>query len=263
MQITEKFIKGKNVDESLCEDALYIGESFVAVVDGVTSKSDMSFGGKKGGRAAAEKVCEAIAHFPADISVEEAVEVMTQSVASLYPDNNFGAAAACVIIFSKAKNEIWCVGDCQCFINDDFFSHEKEIDAIVSDMRALVIEIGRRKGMSEEEIAANDIGRSFIMPVIKEQHLFANTQGRFSYGVINGSTVLKKDITVHKVSGGDEIVLASDGYPKLFKTLAQSEEYLREQIKSNPLCDGDYRSTKGISPNNLSFDDRTYVRFKV
>ena len=264
MRILEQFIKGKKQDQTLCEDMLFVNDNFIAVADGVTAKTDTEFQGKTGGRAAAEKVCEAVSEFPEDINVFDAVKVMTEKVASLYTaDKPLGTALVGVIIFSKFRNEIWSVGDCQCFINDDFFSHEKEIDRIVSDMRALVLEMGRRNGMTEEELFENDIGREFILPVIKKQQIFANSDGRFSYGVINGMPVYEKDIVVHKVKQGDEIILASDGYPELLKTLAESEERLKEEIKNNPLCDGDYHSTKGIKKDWASFDDRTYIRFKV
>lgn len=264
MEIIEQFIKGKKQDQNLCEDFLFVGDSFIAVIDGVTSKSDADFDGKKGGRAAAEIICKAISEFPEDINAFDAVEVLTKKTASLYAENeNYGAAAACVIVFSRFKNEIWCVGDCQCSVNGKVFLHEKEIDGIVSDMRALVIEIGRRKGMTDRELYQNDIGREFILPVIKEQHIFANTDGRFSYGVINGTPVLEKDIIIHKVKNGDEIILASDGYPKLFGTLEESEAYLKHEIEINPFCDGDYRSTKGLNKDCDSFDDRTYIRFRV
>ncbi len=264
MEIAESFIKGKREDQTLCEDMLFINDDFILVADGVTAKSDTKFHGKTGGRAAAEKVCEAVAGFPKDINVYDAVKLMTERVASLYTaEKPLGAASVGVIIFSKFKNEIWSIGDCQCFINDDFFSHEKEIDGIVSDMRALVLEMGRRDGKTDEELAEKDIGREFILPVIKKQEIFANAGGKFSYGVINGATVHQKDIVVHKVKKGDEIILASDGYPKLLRTLAESEERLKEEIKNNPLCDGDYRSTKGIKKEWSSFDDRTYIRFKV
>ena len=150
MRILEQFIKGKKQDQTLCEDMLFVNDNFIAVADGVTAKTDTEFQGKTGGRAAAEKVCEAVSEFPEDINVFDAVKVMTEKVASLYTaDKPLGTALVGVIIFSKFRNEIWSVGDCQCFINDDFFSHEKEIDRIVSDMRALVLEMGRRNGMTE------------------------------------------------------------------------------------------------------------------
>lgn len=264
MRILEQFIKGKKQEQNLCEDMLFINDNFIAVADGVTAKTDTEFQGKTGGRAAAEKICEAVADFPQDINVSDAVKTMTEKVASLYTaDKPLGTASAGVIIFSKLKNEIWSIGDCQCYINDEFFSHEKEIDRIVSGMRALVLEIKRREGMTEEELAQNDVGREFILPVIKKQQMLANSEGEFSYGVINGQPVYEKDIVVHKVKQGDEIILASDGYPELLKTLRESEERLKEEIKNNPLCYRGYRSTKGIKKDCSSFDDRTYIRFKV
>lgn len=264
MRIIEEFIKGKHSDEKLCEDMLFYNDFFIAVIDGVTAKDKTLFNGKTGGRAAAETICKAISAFESHIDVFSAVEKMTEGVNSLYDEKSpEGSAAAGVIIYSKRRKEIWSIGDCQCIINGEFFSHEKEIDRIVSDMRALVLEISRREGFTDAELSENDTGREFILPVIKKQRIFANSDGRFSYGVINGSKVHRKDITVCKLKSGDEVVLASDGYPKLFTSLNESEEYLKEEIKNNPLCDGVYRSTKGIKKDCSSFDDRTYIRFRV
>ena len=264
MKIFEQFIKGKKNNQDLCEDMLFVSEKFIAVVDGVTAKTDTLFNTKTGGRAAAEKICEAISTFSEDIEVEKAVGILSESVNSLYSNGaSVGSAAASVIIYSNFYKEIWSVGDCQCYINDNFFSHEKEIDSIVSDMRALVLEISRREGASDEDLLLNDKGREFILPIIKKQQIFANSDDKFSYGVINGSKVLKKDIIVHKVSTGDEIVLASDGYPKLMRTLEESEKYLENELLNNPLCDKEFRSTKGVQKDSLSFDDRTYIRFRV
>ena len=264
MEIFEQFIKGKNKNQSLCEDMLFVSDDFIAVIDGVTAKTDILFDGKTGGKAAAEKICEAISSFSKDVNIKEAVESLSRSVKSLYnKDTPSGSAAASVIIYSNFHKEIWSVGDCQCYVNDVFYSHEKEIDSIVSDMRALVLEMSRREGASDEDLSQKDVGREFILPVIKKQQMFANAGGKFSYGVINGSEVLSRDTVIHKVNAGDEIVLASDGYPKLMRTLEESEFLLREEIKNNPMCDKNFRSTKGVQKDLLSFDDRTYIRFRV
>ena len=60
---------------------------------------------------------------------------------------------------------------------------------------------------------------------------------------------------------GLEIVLASDGYPELFATLAQSEAHLQTVNAKDPLCFRENKGTKGIAPQNDSFDDRAYIRF--
>ncbi len=264
MKILEQFIKGKALDESLCEDKYFYNENFIVVADGVTAKDKILFNGETGGRVAARLVCEAVADFDYDIEALTATRVLTEKIKKLCEENkDGGSAAVSVIIYSKHRNEIWSIGDCQCIINGEVFTHSKEIDRIVSDMRALVLEIARFEGATDEELSQKDVGREFILPVIKKQKLFANGEGRFAYAVVNGAPVHENNIVIHKVKSGDEIVLASDGYPELCGTLAQSEEKLQRELKINPLCDGDYRSTKGIQKNCVSFDDRTYIRFRV
>lgn len=264
MEIIEEFICGKKADCSKNEDVLFVTSDFIAVVDGVSAKNGRLFKGLTGGRIAAEKVCEKVATFDKNITAKEAVEKITDAISELYEENEpKGAAAAGAIIFSKERNEIWSVGDCQCLINGKLFSHEKEIDRINSDVRALVLEMAKREGKTQEELLKNDVGRAFVMPVLEKQHIFANKTGRFSYGVFNGIPVPDEHIIIHKVKAEDEIVLASDGYPYLRESLAESERLLKEEIENNPLCDGGYRSTKGRSEDNISFDDRTYIRFKV
>ena len=56
------------------------------------------------------------------------------------------------------------------------------------------------------------------------------------------------------------MVLASDGYPELCGTLAESEEMLREINEEDPLCIGRNAGVKGIMEGMESFDDRAYVR---
>ena len=264
MKIIEDFICGKKALFFKNEDALLITDNFVAVIDGVTAKNTRLFDGLTGGKRAAEKVCEAIVLFDENITAKQAVEKITLSVSDLYEENESkGAAAAGAIIFSKRRNEIWSVGDCQCLINGELYTHEKEIDKINSDMRVLVLQMAKQEGKTEKELLENDIGREFIMPILEKQHIFANKTGRFSYGVFNGEPVPDEHIIIHKVESGDEIVLASDGYPYLRETLAESERLLKEELENNPLCDGEYRSTKGKAEDNISFDDRTYIRFRV
>lgn len=57
------------------------------------------------------------------------------------------------------------------------------------------------------------------------------------------------------------MILASDGYPKLFNSLIESELYLKKIINEDPLCYKLFKSTKGINKGKLSFDDRAYIKF--
>ena len=263
MKILEQFIKGKNQDQNLCEDGLYISNDFIAVIDGVTAKSKKTFYGKTGGRAAMEKSKEVLSALAYDTDGESAAELINNGIKTLYEGKPTGEAAACLMIYSKYKNEIWALGDCQCLVNGKFFSDEKEIDRILSDVRALVLEIARIEGADEETFFENDPGREYIMPILQKQHLLSNSNSKFGYGVLNGTPLKQGALKILKVKKGDEVVLASDGYPKIFNTLKECEDYLAFTVENNPLCDGEYRSTKGIVKGNSSFDDRTYIRFEV
>ena len=59
------------------------------------------------------------------------------------------------------------------------------------------------------------------------------------------------------------MVLASDGYPCLCDTLAESERLLSDLLHSDPLCIGTHCATKGWMEGSFSFDDRSYISFTV
>lgn len=68
-------------------------------------------------------------------------------------------------------------------------------------------------------------------------------------------------IGVVSVRPGDDVVLASDGYPIMRPTLAESEQELERLRREDPRLVNEFRTTKGFTPELRSFDDRTYVRF--
>ena len=73
MEIIETLVEGKKNDPALCEDMIFISCDFIAVVDGVTSKSKNNSEALSGGRLAAQKVYEAVSQFPQDIDAFTAV----------------------------------------------------------------------------------------------------------------------------------------------------------------------------------------------
>ena len=73
--IIEQSVVGKYSDVSLCEDALVITPFFAAVVDGATSKCDLSFDGKTTGRLASELLSGVIRSLPYDATMSEFIDV--------------------------------------------------------------------------------------------------------------------------------------------------------------------------------------------
>ena len=120
-----------------------------------------------------------------------------------------------------------------------YYDTKEKISSLQERMIALISKDYMRiyktesEGKTEKELLKDDVGRKFILPVLEKQHIFANKTGRFSYGVFNGTPVPDEHIVIHKVKQGDEIVLASDGYPYLKPTFAESERLLKEELEKS------------------------------
>ncbi len=270
IRVEEKQLIGKRPDQRLCEDGIFVGEHFAAVVDGVTSKGVRRWrDGLSGGGLAKEIVLETLAAMPADVSCETFFDKLDKALRDACGDiisenEPQERPRACVAAYSRYHREIWLLGDCAFMVNGRLFTNGKPIDDILSGLRAMVIEEALKKGMTEQEIAANDVGRAAIAPFFRTQFSFENDpRSYFGYGVLNGQGVAHDLIIRHAVAPGDTVVLASDGYPVLCDTLAESEARLAELLAKDPLCFRANRTSKGVLPGNRSFDDRAYLKFVV
>lgn len=74
---------------------------------------------------------------------------------------------------------------------------------------------------------------------------------------------MTKNNYAYGVQKDDSVVMASDGYPRLFDTFENTEEYLQNALENAPMCTGLPRRTKGVQANEQIIDDRTYVSFIV
>jgi len=85
-----------------------------------------------------------------------------------------------------------------------------------------------------------------------------------NYSVIDGFPIPRQHVRVITLDFRPwELVLATDGYPFLCPTLQESEERLAWQKANDPLNIGQFKATKAFMQGNVSFDDRTYIRFSV
>lgn len=267
INILEEFCKSKSRDESLNEDGYLINEHFIAVVDGATSKNAKAAGQKSGGQQLKEIILNSLNTIDGSTDMKDAVLTIQRSILSKAPEEVIGHAAASSIIFSVARNEVWIIGDCQMMMNGKTYRYSLKVDELLSQLRSFAIKCLIRQGSTVQELIEDDKGREMIMPFLKFQALLENTKDDLGYCVFNNSTDVK-DFPLDKVIKIDvpqnaEIVFASDGYPELGQTLRQSEEILAKILKEDPMCYQLYLGTKGIHGNNESFDDRTFVRFRI
>ena len=260
IHVIESFTCPKTGIAEKNEDMLYVGEHFVAVVDGSTSQGIIT--GKSEGRLTAELIVGALDRLPYDSDGASAVAFLQNELADYLKGKENIDLGAVAVIYSIARKEIWLVGDCQCAINGKVHTNAKEVDVIMAAMRSMLIQSLLAQGYTEKDLLKHDISRDMIEPLLKEQTHLRNIIGGYGYPCLCG----KKEVTqfsVFQVNAGDEVILASDGYPRLFSTLAQSEQALKKLIEVDPLLYREYHSTKGLRPGNTGFDDRTYIRFVV
>ena len=288
MKIIESSIIGKKSQEA-CEDGMVITDDFIAVIDGSTSKTPKHLNpDMKNGRYAMMLISEYIREeLKADASVDEFCQGVTAYIYNKvyeklgveerlkkHPEERLTASA---ILYSRTRNEVWMVGDCQAIIAGKLYENGKPYEEKIARKRVELIE----QGLSPAE------ARKQIEPLLIKAMLSGQNQ---TYTVIDGFPIYREGVKVVSVSdsssvqdsvpasdsvpcsdsasasdtipsSSSEIVLASDGYPFLKPTLAASEAALAEQIANDPQNIHSFIATKGIVEGNKSFDDRTYIRF--
>lgn len=288
MKIIESSIIGKKSQEA-CEDGMVVTDDFIAVIDGSTSKTPKHLNpDMKNGRYAMMLISEYIwEELKADASVDDFCQGVTAYIYNKvyeklgveerlkeHPEERLTASA---ILYSRTRNEVWMVGDCQAIIDGKLYENGKPYEQEIARKRVELIE----QGLSPAE------ARKQIEPLLIKAMLSGQNQ---TYTVIDGFPIYREGVKVVSVSASSsvqdsvpasdsvpcsdsasasdtipssssEIVLASDGYPFLKPTLAASEAALAEQIANDPQNIHSFIATKGIVEGNKSFDDRTYIRF--
>lgn len=288
MKIIESSIIGKKSPEA-CEDGMVVTDDFIAVIDGSTSKTPKHLNpDMKNGRYAMMLISEYIREeLKADASVDDFCQGVTAYIYNKvyekfgveerlkeHPEERLTASA---ILYSRTRNEVWMVGDCQAIIDGKLYENGKPYEQEIARKRVELIE----QGLSPAE------ARKQIEPLLIKAMLSGQNQ---TYTVIDGFPIYREGVKVVSVSdsssvqnsvpasdsvpcsdsisasdtipsSSSEIVLASDGYPFLKPTLAASEAALAEQIANDPQNIHSFIATKGIVEGNKSFDDRTYIRF--
>ncbi len=266
--IIESYILGKK-SESECEDAIVVTTDFIAVIDGSTSKTPLHLSPTmKNGRYAAlltkRFICEEL---KPDASATEFCRGITYYIYKVYEQagvtnrmrqNPVERLAASAVIYSRARQEVWMVGDCQALIDGALYENPKPYEERIANQRVELI----RQDMPPLD------ARKAIEPLLVR----AITEGQNrQYAVIDGFPVYMDGVRVIPCAPSQasseiaprEIVLASDGYPTLLPTLAASEAALASQLANDPQNVGSFIATKGLIEGNHSFDDRAYVRFVV
>lgn len=266
IRVVESAVVGKDQDPALCEDSIFVGPAFAAVVDGATDKSGETYGGVAGGRLASTVILEAIADLDPEVDARCAVNELTKALAGAVPGGVQDGPSAAIAMFSSARREVWQVGDVSFSTLGNRLRPptRKRLDDVASGVRAATTYALLNGGTSLETLRARDPGRDAILSLLRNQYLLRNKEGPWTYGAIDGTRVPTRKLSVFPIqSDARELVIYSDGYPKAYRTLSEAEHDLMELLVQDPLCIGKLRGTKGWREGNRSFDDRAYLRLLI
>ncbi len=268
MQLLEHFLKGKLADPARCEDGWVVTADYAAVVDGSTSK----VAGRQGGLEAMHRVTEAIRRLPPEAAAEAAVTRLTDVLAAANPpEARFEAQyrlTCSTVIYSRCRREVWMVGDCQGRFGGETITHPKLVDSVLTQVRCdTTAYLLDKRGYTATRVAREDPGRRIILDALREQTNFQNDpnpHNPYRYPVLDGTPVDPSLIKVIAIpTDTAELILASDGYPILCNSLAETEAELARLLASDPLCIGENAATKCLRPDQCSFDDRCYLRLAL
>lgn len=270
MHIYDCFIQSKYEKDSLCEDDIFYNDNFIAVIDGVSSKGNITWEGHTNGYHAKEIVMKGLTQLKGNETAFETYNYLNMLLNKEYGedinyfvDNPEERLQVTLVIYSVKHRQIWCFGDCQFMINDNVYREEMKIDVLLSEIRSVYLCLEIMQGKLIPELCEQDPSTDYLMPILKRQALFSNSNNEYGYSVLNGLCDDFTKLVVKNVPQNSIVVLASDGYPILKSTLELSEIELESLREDDPLCIYKYKSTTGWTNGKKSLDDRAYIRFRV
>lgn len=280
MTILEQNLTPKNPAKR-SEDGIVVTPDFIAVIDGSTSKATRRYSlFRSNGEYAMQLTARFIRRMPKATTCHQFCTGVTAAIRKHYrqsqlpnltehPEERLTASA---IIFSRVCREIWMIGDCQCLVTalprtalqpdaaectSTYYDNPKPYEQTLAEERAAII---FSSPLPHDHFLDDDTARQAIIPHMLETMKEQNK----SYSVIDGFPIPEQHVRVITLDFQPwEIVLASDGYPFLCPTLAESEQRLEQQRATDPLNIGVFKATKAFARGNNSFDDRAYIRFWV
>lgn len=194
--------------------------------------------------------------------------------------------ASC-IVYSHHHRQIWMVGDCQCLVDGHLYENPKPYEHILAEKRSAIIHEMLHCGKATvDSLRADDTARKAIIPDMLKTMRYQNntslpttetagdtddTDKRRSHGttdeayaVVDGFPIPINKVRIIRLdSRPHSVVLASDGYPFLHPTLAESEAALHKQLTTDPLNINTFKATKAFAEGNNSFDDRAFISFRI
>lgn len=260
-------------NNAVCEDGLFFNDHYLAVFDGATDKSGKSYDGKKGGRVSRDIIQGVFQELPPNTDKAEILKRINDKYQEFYKANadiDFAKEplfrpTATLIWYNLDTNELVAIGDSKARIDGKNYNDEaKLVDILNSDLRVKVI---KTLGLTDDQVRAEDLGRFYILPLLQRQAEFQNNPQApeaFQFWAIDGFPIPPEKLRVWKFEKAPQTIeLSSDGYETYppEATIDSYEKTLKEELASDPMRIT-HPSTKGVSKDNYSFDDRAVLIYQ-
>jgi hypothetical protein len=272
MNVIEQFTLSKTGDNSQNEDNIITTPDYFGVLDGATSYAGFKMKGLPNGRFASQTLGDAIKGLPADIGAVDAVRSLTKTfrtvVEKAAQEEGIDLSKAeswpfsAMLLYSRARQEVWRLGDSLFSIDGTVNQPSFPQEDIWIAMRQVAVAAETARGVTLQQMLDKDPAAEAMKAVVVQSASLTNYEGPYGFGMVNGSHVPEKFIEVFPAKNAKEIIFASDGYVALFNTLAQTEAHIQKTLSEDPLMIRDYPQVKGRKTGWVSYDDRSYLRFK-
>jgi len=204
-------------------------------------------------------------------TLEETIELLEYQFNEFYSGHNIDCRdnskilTASAVLYSSYYHQVWMFGDCQCMFDHTVYNNSNGIDEMVASVRSFIDQVELLNGKTPDWIRQNDPGATYIHDLLLSQFNFQNQtfyrNGAFGYLAIDGRKMQLDQVKVLNVPKEvKELILASDGYPDIAETLFLSEKALAQRLIDDPLCIYSNKCVKCLKNDQISYDDRAYLR---
>ena len=206
---------------------------------------------------------------------DEAFHALNDSIRTWYTTHDLLEVAekdaekrpgAYIAMVSKARREVWILGDCQALVDGILYTETKAIDSLMELNRAMLIEEALIQGHSHDYLLHHpEIIQDRLAEFMTHQASFQNRMvgtSTFGYPVLDGFFDHFESIIVVQLGKGPKKSFLPDGYPFLHPDARRERDEAQASVSKDPLCIR-ISTTKGLNPAYSSFDDRSYLRIRI
>lgn len=253
--------------KAMNEDAWLVTKDLAAVIDGAGDIHGRTYRGKTWGRLATDCLAGAVRLLSPSSAADEAFlelhhELQTMS-ADLPPDMRKGSTpAASIVIYNHVQRQVWRVGDTNFLLGGDDHAVRTAFDDIQVELKRLVFEAVVPDNPDQ---LRPDEDLDLILRILHNyQPGLQNPSqpGSYAFSILDGN---RPPLRVEQFSVPQDaslLILASDGYPRLFPTLKETEQFLYKVRTQDPLLTGRFAQAK-LPRQPGAWDDRTYLRLDI